>query len=113
MQLHYGEEFRRKWQGFSPNEMAKVWVKRFEAAGIHRSVVERLVDEIVWEHPPTLPVIVDALDALQERLRREQQQNEAMLRLPAPSEVADPDSPVVQTALAELRRFVKARRMPA
>lgn len=68
----------------------------------------RLADEIEWDHPPTLAQIVSALEALQGRLHREQRERRAALALPAPSDVADPSSPVVKQAQAEMRRFLGA-----
>ena len=108
MQTHYGDEFRRKWQGFTPKEMAELWSRKFLMEGIHPSVVLRLGDSLNWPHPPTLPVVVDALNELQERMKREQAEQRGLKALPAPSMVADPSSPVVQAAREEIRRWLAA-----
>lgn len=108
--MHYGEEYRRKWQGFSPREMAEIWSRKFEGERIHPTVVVALGDSLIWEHPPTLPTVVDALHQLQDRMARDRQAS--TVRLPAPSECADPSSPTVQAALAEMRRFVASKRFP-
>ncbi len=103
--MHYGEEYRRKWQGFSPREMAEIWTRKFTEEEIHPSVVAKL--HLHWEHPPTLVQVIDGLHQLMKE-RREQLRQEMVARsLPAPDQVADPNSPIVQEALAELRRFAR------
>jgi hypothetical protein len=91
-------------------EVMLVWLKKLRR--FHPLVIGRALDDVVdggGQWPPSLADFTKACHDAEVRLKGER----PMLALPSPSEVADPDSPVVQTALAELRRFVKARRMPA
>ena len=113
MQMHYGEEYRRKWQGFTPREMAEIWSRKFEIEGIHPTVVMKLGDRLDWEHPPTLPMVIDAAQKLQAEFAREMKARMDATALPAPADIADPDSPAVIAAREELRQFVNARRMPS
>ena len=109
MQAHYGEEYRRKWSGFTPREMAQLWASKFSNAGIDVATIRALGDRLQWEHPPTLPVVVDELQDLQTLLRREAQARAIELRLPAPADLARPDSPAVIAFRAELDRFMQRR----
>lgn len=93
--------------------MIDIWSRKFELAGIDPSVVLRLGDYLVWDHPPTLPQIMESLAELQDDRSREMKAQMAERALPAPSELADPNSPVVIAAREELKRFIASRRMPS
>ena len=107
MLANYGEEFRRKWQGFTPRELGLMWSRKFSTAKIHPSVIDRLCDTLQWTRTPNLPEIVEALEALQEDMKREQNEAQIVARLPAPSQVADPASKAVQDFKAEMKRFMR------
>jgi len=107
MQMHYGEEYRRKWVGFSPREMAELWSRRFTLDGISPVVVLRLGDQLDWEHPPTLPQVMIAAHKEQERYTNELQTKATVLALPDDSSVAKPDSPAVTTFRAEMAKFLR------
>ena len=111
MQALYGSEYLRKWAAFSPGEMLDIWLAKFQAERVHLQSIQRLIDTMSWDHPPTLPMVVERLKEITEALRIESQQLHA--RLPPPDQCAKPDSPVVKECLAEMRRFVAKRRMPS
>lgn len=92
--------------------MAELWSRKFALDGIHPTVVTKLGDSLTWEHPPTLPAVTTALQELQEKMRRELAESQALKALPAPSQVAAKDSPVRMQAMAEIRRFLGQHRMP-
>lgn len=105
--MHYGEEYRRKWQGFSPREMAEIWSRRFTLDGIHPTVVVKLGDQLDWEHPPTLPMVMDAAHKLQAEFARNQRAQSSALALPDDASLAKPDSPAVATFRAEMAKFLR------
>lgn len=107
MQMHYGEEYRRKWQGFTPREMAEIWAKRFTMDGISPAVVVRLGDRLDWEHPPTLPQVMIAAERLQQEYDMERRNGDAMLQLPNDAALAKPDSPAVQAFRQEFQKFMR------
>ncbi len=111
MQALYGAEYLRKWAAFSAGEMLDIWLAKFSAERVHPQSIQRLIDTMSWDHPPTLPMVVERLKEITESLRVESQQLHA--RLPPPDQVARADSPVVKECLEEMRRFVAKRRMPS
>lgn len=111
MQMTYGAEYLRKWSGFTPDEMCRAWSRKFQASGIPSSVVIMLADAMTWEHPPTVIQIVDALEQLHAKRARDAQFDATRNQVRAlrdDSKVADPNSPVVKTAMAEMRKFLGA-----
>lgn len=112
MQALYGSEYLRKWAAFSPGEMLDIWLAKFQAERLHEGSIQRLIDTMSWDHPPTLPMVVERLKEITESLRVEAQQASMHARLPAPDQVAKADSPVVRECLAEMRRFINRHRMP-
>lgn len=109
MQVLYGAEYLRKWAAFTPPEMLALWAAKFEAERIHPDAVHRLVETMSWEHPPTLPQVVDRLHEIEEQLRVELRQEQARLALPNDALLAKRDSPAVQKALDDMRRFIARR----
>ncbi len=107
MLTEYGEEFRRKWAGFTPRELGALWSRRFSLAKIHPNAIDRLCNRITWSHPPSLPDIVSTLEALQVEMKREHDESTTLARLPAPSTVADPKSEAVTQFRAQFRQFAK------
>jgi hypothetical protein len=91
-------------------EVMGVWGKKL--ARFHPAVIGKALDEIVDNGNPWPPSLSEfakqCLDA-EDRLKGEQR----MIALPAPSDLADPDSPAVAEFRAEMRRFLGKRRMPS
>ena len=111
MQMTYGAEYLRKWSGFTPDELCRVWSRKFQTSGIPSAAVIMLADAMTWEHPPTVIQIVDALEQLQAKRARDAQFDATRNQVRAlrdDSKVADPNSPVVKTAMAEMRKFLGA-----
>jgi hypothetical protein len=113
MQALYGNEYLRKWAAFSPGEMLDIWLAKFQAERIQAGAIQRLIDTMSWDHPPTLPMVVERLREIGEAMRIEGVQQQMHARLPAPDQVAKADSPVVQECLREMRRFINRHRMPS
>ena len=107
MQMHYGEEYRRKWSGFTPREMAEIWSKRFTLDGISPEVVVRLGDRLHWEHPPTLPQVMVEATRAQEEYAHEMKARATATALPNDASLAKPDSPAVQAFRAEMAKFMR------
>ena len=87
MQTMYGAEYLRKWSGFTPDELCRVWSRKFQTSGI------------------------PSAEQLQAKRARDAQFDATRNQVRAlrdDSKVADPNSPVVKTAMAEMRKFLGA-----
>lgn len=80
-------------------------------AQFHGKVILAALDDMIdrgnpW--PPTLPEFVKACLEAREQRRHDVDADRARLALPAPSQIAHKDSPVVKDAMAEMRKFLGA-----
>jgi hypothetical protein len=103
------EEQEREAWAKAMQGVQNVWAEalsEFHVDVISAAVRDLALSDQMW--PPSLPEFVGMCREQEERIKPA-----PLLQLPNDASLADPDSPVVQEALAELRRFTAAKRMPS
>ena len=102
------EEEQKAWAD-AMQGVQNVWAEalsEFHVDVISAAVRDLALSDQTW--PPSLPEFVKMCREQEERIKPP-----PMLQLPNDASLADPESPVVQEALAELRKFTASHRMPS
>lgn len=105
MMATYGEEFKRKWSGFTPGELRKLWAQKFTQERIAGDLIAALSNSLDWEHPPTLPQLVDKLLRMRAEKLLGRETANFYARLPDDSQLVAPER--ARQLLREAMKSVK------